>query len=229
VGGDALRVVRWRQHGVALADAVITVLLDRVFGVWGAAILALLAIALLWNVEYPQYWLLLGAGASGAVLAGCAAVFALARWQRLPKLLRLSGRIAEIAAEVFRLRLARRDFAVCLIYSLAGQVLAGSGVLVMARALEIEVSGAVLITVTALIVLVSMIPISLAGWGVREAGFLAVLLPLGVSAEKAVLLGILFGFQGLLAALIGGISLLFGLSAPADRDENWKPDPSNNA
>jgi uncharacterized protein (TIRG00374 family) len=57
VGGDALRVVRWREHGVRLADAVITVLLDRVFGVFGAAVLALLAIGLLWRANFSEYWL----------------------------------------------------------------------------------------------------------------------------------------------------------------------------
>jgi len=216
VGGDALRVVRWSEHGVSVADAITTVLLDRIFGVFGAAALALVAVALLWNAPYARYWLTLGALASVGVLGGCVVVFTLAGWQRLREVFRFSGRAARVAAEIFRFRLPRKDFSICIAYSLAVHVLSGVGALILGRSLGIQVAAPILITVTALIVLVSMIPISLAGWGVREAGFLAVLLPLGVTAEKAVLLGVLFGLQGLLAALMGGVSMLFGLSAPAD-------------
>jgi len=215
VGGDALRVIRWREHGVSVADAITTVLLDRIFGVFGAAALALAAVVLLWDAPYARYWLMLGALASAGVLAGCALVFALSRWQRLRKVFRFSSRAACVAAELFRFRLTRKDFSICIAYSVAVHLLSGLGALVLGRSLGIQVAAPILITVTALIVLASMIPISLAGWGVREAGFLAVLLPLGVSAEKAVLLGVLFGLQGLLAALMGGVSMLFGLSAPS--------------
>lgn len=219
-GGDALRVVRWRENGVSLSDAAISVFFDRIFGLFGAAALGMISVTLLWNLGYEQYWLILGALASISVLAGCFGVLALAAWQRLPKLLRLSGQAAEFAAEAFKFKLDRRDFALCILYSLAGQLLAGSGVLAISRGLGIEVSEMILITATALITLISMIPISLGGWGVREAGFLALLLPLGVSPENAVLLGILFGIQGLLASLIGGVSLLFGL-ALSDEKEKW--------
>jgi uncharacterized protein (TIRG00374 family) len=184
VGGDALRVVRWREHGVSVADAVTTVLLDRIFGVFGAAVLALMAVALLWDAPYARYRLTLGALAFAGVLGRRVLVFALARWQRPRAIFRFSRRAARVAAEIFRFRQPRKNFSICIAYSVAVHVLSGVGALILGRSLGIQVASAILITVTALIVLASMIPISLAGWGVREGRFLALLVRLGVSAER---------------------------------------------
>ena len=57
VGGDALRIIRWREYGVSTADAVVSVLGDRVFGVLGAAALALASVAQLSSLGVDQYWM----------------------------------------------------------------------------------------------------------------------------------------------------------------------------
>jgi uncharacterized membrane protein YbhN (UPF0104 family) len=61
--------------------------------------------------------------------------------------------------------------------------------------------------------LIVMIPVSLAGWGVREASLIALLAPLGVDSKDAFLIGILFGLMGLVSALPGGLSFLAGRKA----------------
>ena len=216
VGGDALRVIRWREYGVSTAEAVVSVLGDRVFGVLGAAVLALVAVTQLWSFDVGQYWLPVAGALAVAAILGCIVFFVLASSQWIPGLLQRSTRLVRFAERIASVDLGRTDFVACTLLSIAGQVLAGVSVLLIARNLGIQTPALVIVTVTALIVLISMVPISLAGWGVREASFLAILLPLGVSAEKAVLLGVLFGLQGLLASLIGGVSLLLQLSSPPD-------------
>lgn len=214
VGGDALRVIRWRAHGVPVADAVVSVLLDRMYGVFGAACLALAAISILGQFDYPRHWLLLGALLAGGVLAGGLLVFALLAWGRVPPWLG-SGRASAVARQLLRFRAPLPTMALCVAYSIVVQTLSGLGAVAIARSLDIDLPVALVVTVTSLVVLVSMIPISLAGWGVREAGFLAILVPLDVSPERAVLLGMLFGLQGLLASLPGGVSLMVGGAARA--------------
>jgi uncharacterized membrane protein YbhN (UPF0104 family) len=76
----------------------------------------------------------------------------------------------------------------------------------------IDLSFLMLISVTGIILLVSMIPISLAGWGIREAGFIALLVPMGVNSTSALALGVAFGFSQLLSSLPGGLSILIGLA-----------------
>ncbi len=217
VGGDTLRVIRWREHRVALADAIASVLIDRVYGLLGVGCLGLAAIGLMWPFAFARHWLALGALASAGIVIACLGVCALQLWRRRPRFAQASGRAATLARGLLRFRARGQDVLVCIVISLAGQTMSGLGVLLLARGLDIDVPAALLICATSLVVLVSMIPISLAGWGVREASFLALLTPLDVTPERAVLLGILVGFQGLVAAMIGGVSLLFGLAAGPDR------------
>ena len=120
---------------------------------------------------------------------------------------RLVGRIGKLETR-------GRDLAFCIATAVSGYILAGLGALVIARSLAIETPAAVIVCGTALVMLLAMIPITLAGWGIREAGYLALLAPLGVPPEKAVLLGVAVGLQALIASLLGGVSMLGGLAAP---------------
>jgi glycosyltransferase 2 family protein len=52
--------------------------------------------------------------------------------------------------------------------------------------------------------LIAMVPISLAGWGVREAVFIQALSLAGVSATHALAVSLLYGFVGLITGMIGG-------------------------
>ena len=58
----------------------------------------------------------------------------------------------------------------------------------------------------------------IAGWGVREASFLSLLVPLGVDEERVVLLSVSYGVACLVAALFGGVSILFGLGSGPRED-----------
>lgn len=214
VGGDALRVARWREWGVLLGDAITSVLADRFYGVLGAACLALVAVALLWPATEARWWLavaaaLLAAGVAALAALGAGALHAAGGWMpRRPRLL------ASVVARVARLRTTRRDTGLCLSTALVGHTLAGCGALVIARVLQIDVPASIIVFGTALVMLLTMVPLTLAGWGVREAGYLVLLAPFGVPPEKAILLGIVIGLQGLVAALIGGVSLLLRLAVP---------------
>ncbi len=214
VGGDALRVARWREWGVLLGDAITSVLADRLYGVLGAACLASVAVALLWTVADARAWLAviaatLAAGVVALVVLGAGAMRAAGGWMpRRPRMLR------SVVARLARLRITRGDAGLCLSTALVGHTLAGCGALVVARALEIDVPASIIVFGTALVMLLTMVPLTLAGWGVREAGYLVLLAPFGVPPEKAILLGIVIGLQGIIAALIGGVSLLLRLAVP---------------
>jgi hypothetical protein len=61
-----------------------------------------------------------------------------------------------------------------------------------------------------LLMLFAALPISIAGWGVREGVMVAALSLLGVQAEKAVVLSVLIGCMALFNGLIGAIPLALG-------------------
>lgn len=213
VSGDAVRVLRWRAAGVRTADAVSSVIVDRMFGVSGVSVLALVSVWLLWRWPVETYKLLAIAGLSSMVIACCAVALLAMRSERLAAAIGRIPRLRPVLDELTKFRPNARVAVACVAYSVSGQVLSGIGVYFLARSLGVALPPAILVTVTSVVVLLSMIPISLAGWGVREAGFLAILVPLGAKGDASVLLGFMFGLTALAAALPGGFSVALGLTA----------------
>ncbi len=215
IGGDAVRVLRWRAFNVGTGDAVVSVLRDRLFGAIGAASFTVLACALLWGLPVERYMVislfLLGA----AVTGGCLLLVVLSQWPWLAQLFKRVARIHALAMIFVDRPLSWRRIWQAMATSFVAQVLPGLAVYLLALALQIEIGFVLAATVTGAILLVSMIPVSLAGWGVREAGFLAILVPLGAASENVLMLGISFGLAGLCGALLGGLSLAMGFSLPA--------------
>jgi hypothetical protein len=215
IGGDAVRILRWRAFGVAVSDALLSVFRDRLFGAIGASSFTVLAAAILWNGPVEQYKVLTLLALGAAVTVACVVVLSLSQWSRLSALLSRVRGVGALVEKLAASELSRRQLAQALGVSLVAQLLPGISVLVIAVALGIDISVVLAIAITGAILLISMIPVSLAGWGVREAGFLVILVPLGATAESALMLGICFGLAGVCGALLGGLSIALGWSAPA--------------
>ena len=65
--------------------------------------------------------------------------------------------------------------------------------------------------------LISTLPISLAGWGVREGAMVAALTFVGVETSEALALSILFGLTLLVVSLLGAIFWLIKRRSKAPR------------
>jgi len=204
VGGDAVRVMRWKRRGVGLHDASVSVVRDRLFGAIGASLLALVAAILLLNYRIPKLTL---AGVMllslSALLAGIG-LLAIIQSRRISRLLARFPRVHAQLARISDRKLSRDAILVSTVYSIAGQLICGGIVLVLARSMGIELPAWLLVSIAGIVLLVTMIPISFAGWGIREASFITLLAPLGVSGEKALLLGVMFGLVSLAASFFGG-------------------------
>jgi len=77
-------------------------------------------------------------------------------------------------------------------------------VLVLAAALGISVSPFDAFTLVPAALLLAMVPISLAGWGVREAVFIQAFSLASVAPSNALALSLLYGLVGLITGLLGG-------------------------
>jgi hypothetical protein len=55
-----------------------------------------------------------------------------------------------------------------------------------------------------------MIPISIAGWGVRESAMVAILAYGGVGESAGLLISILFGLCLFVLGMVGGLAWIFG-------------------
>ena len=214
VGGDAVRAWQLRAAGRGWRDAVTAVLLDRASGVLVLALLAALAVALDASGAFaPLRGVLFGTAA-----AGIAAAALLAAADRVPLLpprvrqrLASNGLPAGVRA-LFATRLALPAIG----WSAVSHLLAALAAYWLAAALGLDVAIGTFVTAALCMLLATMIPLSYAGWGVREAGAVWLFAQLAIPTESALAVSVLFGAAMFVAALPGAAFWL----APASERSN---------
>jgi glycosyltransferase 2 family protein len=212
VGGDVVRA--WylaRQRGAGPAAgrrtaALLSVLADRVNGVLVLVALAAAA-AVCCPVPLPP-WVLTGVAAVAAgSLAGVACLPLVPRLQRL---LPGNARLQRLA-DGTRLYLRHgRVMAWVTALSLVVQVANVAVVWLVGEALGLPVPPLFYGVMVPLVTLLTLLPVSVNGMGLREVGTVAMLAPLGVEAASAVTLSLLV-FAVMAAASLSGLGFyLFG-------------------
>jgi uncharacterized protein (TIRG00374 family) len=219
MGGDAVRVWLLGRRGARLRTAFLSVAADRIFAL-GAVVLCMFA-AFPLLLHGPAAW-----PVALLTLAGMAGILSLLRIDHIFALgARLLPRRLSAAAEtplgrgiaVLRgvgttLRLILRawpEAAVVAGISVFTQLAFGGVVFFIARSLHVPIG---LLTVIALFppaLLLSMVPVSLGGWGVREAALVWLLGTAHVPQDAALAISVLFGLVTMAAGLPGGVLWLF--------------------
>ncbi|MBK9941370.1 MAG: flippase-like domain-containing protein [Kouleothrix sp.] len=219
--GDFIKAWYLRERGQALAPALFSIVLDRLFDLMVMALLALLSLVAFLDV-LPQ-------SAQVATVAFAAAVFLMtpALMARGPREW-LFGRLLPLTPQRARAPLERwRDqFAqLSLRPGLAAQLLLASLISASSTMLRIyllfqalplgRVPVLAIISSTALIAILQALPISFAGIGVRDAILIAVLARYGYPSELALILSALFLLLNIEHMIIGFlVSLRYPLGTP---------------
>jgi uncharacterized membrane protein YbhN (UPF0104 family) len=128
----------------------------------------------------------------------------LGRWahQRLIHLvLRLGKELHALAG--------RREIYIALLFAILSSACSGFAAYCIARSLGIEIGLLAIMGVMSAVTLISVLPISLAGWGVREVSVVTLLGMLGIEQAPALLLSIEYGLLALLISLPGGVLWMF--------------------
>ena len=224
MGGDLFRIGYVRASGVPLLTAVNSVVIDRIIGFLGLFILItigapyLLAIAQSGTVLTA---LLILVGLLAAAISLFIRIDLLSRvlckfpyfskWRcSLGYLARLLNSVEQCAADARSLLRKWPDGFIVLFLSLVNQTILGLVVCLLARAMGYELAFFAAVVTFPFVLLLSMIPISLAGWGLREGAMVVVFALLGMPREIALSASILFGICLLLAALPGACLWLIG-------------------
>jgi uncharacterized membrane protein YbhN (UPF0104 family) len=207
VGGDVYRAVALRRTGQDTLAAGWSVALDRISGLWmlcaiGALGAAACAPALGAALRLPP------GGLAALALAG-AALWLAAPWV-LPALLRRSGGgwLASLKTAA-----GRPDFSAQLgwqaLASAAVQLLSAAALAAGGLALGIRQPLQVWAFAIAPVFLMAALPVSVGGWGTREAAAVAALAPFGAVAPAAVGAAMVYGLYGMAQGVLG--ALAFGL------------------
>ena len=207
LGGDVYRAVVLRRAGQDTLASSWSVVLDRVSGLWMLCAIGGLGAALYADVLAP--WLRLPAGVFTLLMLAGTALWLMLPWV-LPALLRYGGVrwLAPLRAAAerpdFNRQMGWQALASAAVQVLSAAALAGGGL-----ALGVQLPLAAWAFAIAPVFLMAALPVSVGGWGTREAATVAALAPFGVAAAAAVGVGVIYGLYALVQGAMG--ALAFGL------------------
>ena len=217
VGGDVYRAIALQRTGQAKAASNLSVILDRVSGLWMLCAIGGLGAVACASILAP--WLHINTAVFGGLLLAVTAL-----WLLLPGLLLLGlhqGWLSLPGAWLGPIRTAAlspdsmRQLLIQAASSALVQLLSAAALACGAAALGASQAPQVWAFAIAPVFLMAALPVSVGGWGTREAAAVAALAPFGVPAVLAVGVGLLYGVFALGQGALGALAL--GL--PANKNQ----------
>jgi len=210
-GGDAVRALVVAPRGPMLARAASTVIVDRLTAL--ACLLALGWLVLPFDPGAVPAELVAGlAVCTAAALAGAVLLLLTVTSHRVRRRVpdRLRGVLGEMWAPLRTLAGDRPLIARVTALGLAYQALILLSVWCAARSIELELPFTLIAVAVPQVLVLTLVPVSVAGFGVREGGFAVLLGTAGVSATDATLLSLTTVAVMAVASLPGAVAIVAG-------------------
>lgn len=205
VGGDAMRVWRIVKRNIGVGTAAKAVLFDRIFGFVGLTLLIVLGLPLLWPLLPDPHMrgsltllIVLAVAGCGVFMFMDKLPVGLRRWRVFSIAAGLAATARQTAQQVPRLLNL-------LGLSLLIQVLNVVVIFALAKGLSVEISFIHCLALVPPVLFLSLMPISFAGWGVREGAMVVALGLVGVPANRSLALSICYGLCLVAISLPGGV------------------------
>jgi uncharacterized membrane protein YbhN (UPF0104 family) len=206
VGGDAARMWLLAREAGAWKGAIVSVLIDRLVGlIWLAAIVL---VCLPWSLALIQN----PVGRTALIVIGIAGALAplgllvFSQFGRTSFMRWAPGRhIVDVSTIALRVLSPTRNGAVIALISI---VVHGSTVLLLWMCARATGSPFTLLDSLLLIppvILIAAIPVSIAGWGLRESAMIAAFTYAGLPGSDGLLASVLFGAGGFAIGALGGL------------------------
>jgi uncharacterized protein (TIRG00374 family) len=205
LAGDAVRAWLASRQGVQLGRLVRGIVCDRIVGL--VVLVIIIGVTFVVSPHLAADKLPATHVFRTIAVLGLSALAALFLWgEQVAGLLiryRLTEPLGKLTRDLHRVHYSRGTSAAILGLAAAVHLLNVAVIYVCARGMHIELDfGAALIVIPA-VMLVSMAPISFAGWGVREGAMIFGLGLLGISAAAALAVSVAFGILQFLLGLPG--------------------------
>jgi len=216
IGGDAARIWLLKEQGTAIRTGIRAALVDRFWGFLSLAFLACLGLMWLF-VSQPQMsnWssvvILVTAISIGVLVAAIGWPVKILDWldafaeQKIPFTAPIIGSLTRLKRDFDTYNRDAEKFRITVLLSGAVHTLT---LFVAALPFALHTESVSLFAFFAAIppvMLIGYLPISFAGWGVREGAMIVGLGLIGISLENALIISLFMGITVLLVSLLGGV------------------------
>jgi len=201
IGGDAFRVIELAQKGYGKRDSFYGILVDRVIGLLGLVILNF-AFSIMFNDIFPDWLYEIVYLIAFVAIAGFTTLLYVHKLTYFEKykitdiFLRLSKRLSTLYA-------SKKLLNYHLFLTVLVHLFSIFSIYFISCSIGLNLDMQTLIIATPLVFLLTIIPISLAGWGIRESSFVGILLLVGATKESVLALSIIYGIILIITALPG--------------------------
>ena len=205
VGGDVIRGYYLKKQGMTLGRATLGVLMDRLFGMVGLVLLVLASLPLLFELVNNSI------ARTGVLLIASSISLALLLVFFTDKLpgnfshFKIIKGLYSLSREGRCCISDRYNGVIILLISVLIHLISVFSVMIMSIGLGLDIEWGGFLLMVPLVGLMMVVPISIAGWGVREGVMVVGFGYLGVAPEAALALSILYGLLMLVVALPGGV------------------------
>jgi len=211
MGGDAARIWLLVRDGANLARSTYSVVIDRAVGVLFLALLVL--VCLPWSFELIQNpagraaLLLIGIGCFAGPMAFAA--LGMRRWPLLERWA-VTRHVADAAR--FASRLFREAYSAVsvIVLSVGVHLLTITSAWMAAVGVGVPLPFSYALLLVLPVLMISMIPISIAGWGLREGAMVMAFAYAGLPESDGLLVSVLLGLLMFAVGIAGGIVWLIG-------------------
>ncbi|GCE24733.1 hypothetical protein KDA_02170 [Dictyobacter alpinus] len=212
MGGDVVKAYYVGREGRNPSGSISAVVMSRVTGFIGMIIVSVPSL-IIWHIAFPQ-WVVITYGL--ASLAMCSALFCVFfAVTLLPKFLKGNWARYRIVTSLLEIGMTLRESlrhpqALCAatIFGVLFHLSAALNYYAFAMILHIHIPLPFFLIIIPMVSLVSVLPTTINGYGLRESTFIAILTSLHVDPSSATALVLLTDTQGIFFAVIGGIMYL---------------------
>lgn len=203
IGGDAVRIMEVGKSGYKKRHAFAGVFIDRAVGVLGLLVLNLAA-NLLFTGYLPE-WLtqLINIITLGGIMGFLALIF-LRHLDFIEDLLLLKH-LHALSSQAHRLYSNPLTLGGHTLLSLGSHVFSILSVFIIARSLNMDLDFQLFLVAMPPVFLLTFIPISLAGWGIREGAMVGIFMLVGADKDHILAVSILYGLILIISSLPGGL------------------------
>jgi uncharacterized protein (TIRG00374 family) len=214
VGGDVVKAYDLYRSTRQAELAVTSVFLERFTGLIGLGIIAIAAVFIgFQSVRSPLIWICVAASTIFLVaVIACLWHDRLSRWcvglltRFMPT--RLVEKVEKLHQALHSYKYHRKTLAVTILLSVILQLLFAFYYALTATALNIEIDVYYFILFLPIVTLVTMLPLSLGGLGIREAALVVLFAEVGISSAEVLAVSLTVHVVNTGLSLLGGIILL---------------------
>lgn len=205
VGGDAYRIWGAYRQGIRAGDAIASVVIDRLLAL--ASLLLMIGLGMRWLFELipapSARWIVILVVAGGGI--GLAVLPAIGRLAPIFQRWRLTRHVIPFAMAARTVLAHRRATIAIVALTFVGYGVASYVVHMLARGLSVDLGVGDALLLFPLVTLVSVLPVSIAGWGLRESAMVVALGLIGIPAAAAFSVSVLYGLVVLASGAPGGV------------------------